>query len=514
MNGRWMAGLVLLAGLVPVGAGAAAGPDDPVADRFSFPLGAVANNPTTSRYQAPDGRFYLGWSVRPGASFLSPGYGRELQPGEDWAGRGGGETAQGQPVYAAAAGTIIAAGDYGERWGHVLLIRHTLLGGQVVLTQYAFLADIVKSSGTVQWREPIGHLGRSGALHLELRRANMAEFPPDYWPTTDGKDADWVRSHYFSPTQFIRSHYRVLAPVLPGGNPPSTPGPGNGTGPAPGGPGTVTTPGTPDTGAPSPPVSAWDKVPHLDGSLLKSAAGVYYLLQSGKKWRVPGDEVLATWARPQEALPAADAELDSYPDGSHPLGLRAGILFKAPYDPICISNDPFDPQGLACWVIPDTTVFAAHAFDLNTVKPVSKEIAGLYIRPTPFDQNSPLPHGMLIRRPYGSYYIVDDMLSYLPTVHPVTSLPALHSWRIDETAAVAVGDTQFWDRILQLAPVRFRPGTILRSGAGQLYVVSGDYKYRVDSMATFHRRGYNEANAIAATDAELSLHNDWPTPLP
>jgi len=73
-----MAGLIALAGLVPSAVGAVQPPGDPVADKFSFPVGAVANNPTTSRYTAPNGHIYLGWAVHPAASFLSPAYGREL----------------------------------------------------------------------------------------------------------------------------------------------------------------------------------------------------------------------------------------------------------------------------------------------------------------------------------------------------------------------------------------------------------------------------------------------------
>jgi hypothetical protein len=79
----------------------------------------------------------------------------------------------------------------------------------------------------------------------------------------------------------------------------------------------------------------WDGVPHLDGSVLKSAGGAYYLLQSGKKWRIASDEVLATWVRAEELLSASDEELASYPEGTHPLGLRAGVLFKGSSGPVC-----------------------------------------------------------------------------------------------------------------------------------------------------------------------------------
>lgn len=560
MHRRWIGGLLALTVLLPIGAGAMASPGDPVADRFGFPVGSNPSSPTISRYQAPNGATYMGWVVRAAASFLSPAYGQQLQPGEDWSGRGGGVTDLGQPVYASAAGTIVAAGYYGPDWGYVMLLRHTLPGGQVVLTQYAYMADIAKTSGTVAWREVIGHIGtgRGGAvLHFEVRQGNLADAPADYWPTSDNKDADWVRQHYYSPTQFVRTH-TLIASASPTPTPPSDPSapPGDppvlGGGPTPGGssstplptvPGTITTvpgpfplfPNEPTGSTPlspsiplspsaplTPPVPStglipvagpWDGVAHLDGSVLRSGTGIYYLLQSGKKWRITGDDVLATWARPAEALPASDAELASYPDGSHPLGLRLGAWFQGPGGPLCIGADPFNDAGLACWVVSDDYP-ASFGPASGSIQPVSKQTMGLYIRPTPFTQSTPLPRGVLIQQPYGGYYIVEDLSGYLPEVHPVTSTAALHSWELDESMAVPVGGLDFWGRALKLAPVPFRPGSILRSSSGQLYVVSGEYKYAVTNLDLFARRGYNAANAIPVTDAELALEKDWPTPLP
>jgi hypothetical protein len=261
-----------------------------------------------------------------------------------------------------------------------------------------------------------------------------------------------------------------------------------------------------------PPSPVWDGVPHLDGSILKSAAGNYYLLQSGKKWLIAND-VLATWARPEEALLTTDEELASYPNSSHPLGLRAGTLFKGSAGPTCISVDPFDDPGLACWVILTDDVFAAYGFSRGAVQTVSSQTLGLYIRPTPFDKDSLLPRGMLIKKPYGGYYIVEDLHGYLPQVHPVTSPAALHSWQMNESIAVEIGGSDFWGRILTLEPLRFRSGSILQSGAGQLFVVSGDSKYLVPNMEVFRLRGYNQANIIAASDAELALHKSAPTVL-
>ena len=90
----------------------------------------------------------------------------------------------------------------------------------------------------------------------------------------------------------------------------------------------------------------------------------------------------------------------------------------------------------------------------------SAQTLDLYIRPTPFDRNTALPQGMLIKKPYGGYYVTDMMFGYLPAVRPVTSTSALRSWQIDPGTAVEVYSDQFWDRIGRLEPLRFRPGSI------------------------------------------------------
>jgi len=260
-------------------------------------------------------------------------------------------------------------------------------------------------------------------------------------------------------------------------------------------------------------------VPHLDGSILKNGIGTYYLLQSGKKWRIPTDDVLATWARPQDALLGSDTELASYPDGSHVLGLRSGTLFRGPNGPTCISMDPLDGLGLACWAIANDSSLASFDITASKVKSVSAPTAALYPQPTPFTNDLLLPAGTLIRQSYGGYYLVQDLTASPPQMRPVTSIAALSSWQIGEGTALHVwGEAGFlpgegiFDRAQKLNPVRFRPGTLLESSAGQFYVVSGEYKYQADP-AVLQRRGYSTANALLVTDADLALEKDWPTPL-
>ena len=68
----------------------------PVADGFSFPVGDGEGGGT---YTDPAGRRHDGWYV---ATHLGDVYPLGIHTGEDWNGRGGGDTDIGQPVMAVA----------------------------------------------------------------------------------------------------------------------------------------------------------------------------------------------------------------------------------------------------------------------------------------------------------------------------------------------------------------------------------------------------------------------------
>jgi murein DD-endopeptidase MepM/ murein hydrolase activator NlpD len=110
----------------------------PVSDGFDYPVGI------------PDGVGYAhglannnnGWD------FLE-NEGSVIHPGEDWNGNGGGDTDLGDSVYAISNGRIVAAGNYGSRWGNIILIEHQLQDGTVVWSNYAHLRDIIINSGDV-----------------------------------------------------------------------------------------------------------------------------------------------------------------------------------------------------------------------------------------------------------------------------------------------------------------------------------------------------------------------------
>ena len=102
-----------------------------------------------------------------------------IHTGEDWNGRGGGDTDIGQPVMAVATGKVVVARRFPNPWGFVVMIEHIVLDGhdkRRVRSQYAHLSRIdVKEGQIVHGRDVIGAIGKDpdGAypahLHLEIR---------------------------------------------------------------------------------------------------------------------------------------------------------------------------------------------------------------------------------------------------------------------------------------------------------------------------------------------------------
>ncbi len=100
--------------------------------------------------------------------------------GEDWNADTGGNTDCGLPVYSAASGTIVFAGNQ-LGWGNVLIVRHRLKDGRAIETLYGHLQEFTKTSGDVARREQVGKIGDGGGLypchlHFELRTAECPVF--------------------------------------------------------------------------------------------------------------------------------------------------------------------------------------------------------------------------------------------------------------------------------------------------------------------------------------------------
>ena len=163
-----------------------------MADGFDFPVGK------------PDGEGY----------FRARGYRANGHLGEDWNGRGGGDTDLGDPVHVIAHGVVVFAQNFAHGWGNVVIVRHAYEeGGQKKYADslYGHLDRILVRDGEQLRRgQQLGTIGTGGGLysahlHLEIRkdlRVGMARhrFPKDV-------------KVYFDPANFINAR-RQLKPSM------------------------------------------------------------------------------------------------------------------------------------------------------------------------------------------------------------------------------------------------------------------------------------------------------------
>jgi len=188
-----------------------------LADGFDYPVG---NKDGKGSYTSEaNGKTYSGWYI---AVKCAENYSLGIHTGEDWNGNGGGDTDLGQPVFATAKGKVVFATDAGYPWGNVVMIEHSYLENgkrKTVYSQYAHLARVdVKMGESIGRRAQIGTIGTGpehaypAHLHFEIRKSNMKDFPVDYWPSSNSKDVNWVKNHYESPSDFIRSHRTLTVP--------------------------------------------------------------------------------------------------------------------------------------------------------------------------------------------------------------------------------------------------------------------------------------------------------------
>ncbi|MEP7342055.1 MAG: peptidoglycan DD-metalloendopeptidase family protein [Acidobacteriota bacterium] len=189
--------------------------DIPPADGFDFPFGdADGKGAYTDK---ATGKAHNGWYV---ATHFGEKYSLGIHPGEDWNGNGGGNTDLGQPVFAVANGRVVFAEQCGQPWGNVVVVEHVFYENHEqrrIRSLYAHLQTMkVKRGEAVKRRQQIATIGQDpektfGAhLHLELRWDES--LAPTYWPSSSGKDVQWVREHYVEPSDFIAAHRRLFVP--------------------------------------------------------------------------------------------------------------------------------------------------------------------------------------------------------------------------------------------------------------------------------------------------------------
>ena len=183
-----------------------------VSDGFRQPLG-VGN-------YTEDSGDRDGYRVDQDFNEYNASYGYHL--GEDWNGDGGGNSDEGDPIYAASNGQITQSGRIAS-FGNYVTIRHDLphtitvtdesTGHTVttneVVTLYAHLRDtpLVQEGDVVSKGQQIGYLGNTGVsdsahLHFEVRLGTQ-------YHDIGGYEAGGVPSGWTDPTTFINGH-RIL----------------------------------------------------------------------------------------------------------------------------------------------------------------------------------------------------------------------------------------------------------------------------------------------------------------
>ncbi|MBE2287704.1 MAG: M23 family metallopeptidase [Prosthecobacter sp.] len=161
-----------------------------LADGFDFPVGK------------PDAEGY----------YKARGYWPNGHLGEDWNGRGGGDSDLGAPIYSMGRGVVILSQNIGVGWGNCVLIRHIFreADGRIAMVDslYGHLHERkVKLHELVEKGQLVGTMGGNNGmyavhLHFEVRKnlhigMNRSQFARD-------------SSNYYSPTAFINAR-RVLS---------------------------------------------------------------------------------------------------------------------------------------------------------------------------------------------------------------------------------------------------------------------------------------------------------------
>jgi len=132
--------------------------------------------------------------------------------GEDWNGRGGGNTDMGDPVYSTANGIVVWAYDVRGGWGSVAIIRHAYRDpstGQVKYCDslYGHLRSMwVKVGQKVKRGQQVGTIGNNRGmyaahLHFEIRHnINVGMLRNSVGRST---------SNWADPTGFINKYRRL-----------------------------------------------------------------------------------------------------------------------------------------------------------------------------------------------------------------------------------------------------------------------------------------------------------------
>lgn len=178
----------------------------PISDGFDFPVGPRGDNVDVFKTHKVD------------AVLVDPAYYKSFgvwHPGEDWNGRGGGDTDMGDPIYAISHGKVVEFGHEATSWGNIVLVEHALPDETRVWSQYAHLDQVMvdKVGQKVVRGQQIGTMGKGAKtaqfpqgrwiahLHFEIRKN---KFSMSNW-TPMVRDRNAVLANYVSPTPYINA---------------------------------------------------------------------------------------------------------------------------------------------------------------------------------------------------------------------------------------------------------------------------------------------------------------------
>lgn len=178
----------------------------PISDGFDFPVGPRGDHVDVFKTHKID------------TTLVDPAYYKSFgawHPGEDWNGRGGGDTVLGDPIFAISNGRVAEFGYYPPSWGNIVLLEHALPDGSRVWSQYAHLEQMMVSGvgQKVRRGQQIGTMGKGAKtdkypqgrwvahLHFEIRRTKL---PANNWAPMI-RDRNQVLANYLNPTPFINA---------------------------------------------------------------------------------------------------------------------------------------------------------------------------------------------------------------------------------------------------------------------------------------------------------------------
>ncbi|WP_395741008.1 M23 family metallopeptidase [Prosthecobacter sp.] len=176
-----------------------------------FTSQAAAQSGSTLRVRLADGFDFPVGKPDADGYYKARGYWPNGHLGEDWNGRGGGDSDLGAPIYAMGRGVVIFSQNIGVGWGNCILVRHIFreADGKIAMVDslYGHLHERkVKLHDLVEKGQLVGTMGGNNGmyavhLHFEVRKnlhigMNRSQFARD-------------SSNYYSPTAFINAR-RVL----------------------------------------------------------------------------------------------------------------------------------------------------------------------------------------------------------------------------------------------------------------------------------------------------------------